>query len=202
MTLSPKSKIAIGAFIAGNITMYLYMNMTVYKPIQNEMKRIEGKKQQFHQDFKAREDKFMMDMQKWDKEWKKIDEERQKRSEEYDKARKEWNQKFDQTTDEIIKSIKDDTYFNKGGFQAFSDKHEKIMKSGKEALEKRSEQVRQDAQKQIDHIEDKVDEVSQIPFIETMGGSKIEISPFRDNKKRPLDPKKSSEINQLSEKEE
>src|SRR3546814_20423792 len=85
MTLSTTSKIAIGSFIAGNITMYLYMNMTVYKPIKNEMKRIEDKKQQFHQDFKAREDKFMMDMQKWNEEWKAIDEERQKRRDEYDK---------------------------------------------------------------------------------------------------------------------
>src|SRR3546814_15984499 len=98
------------------------------------MKRIENKKQQLHQDFKAREDKFMMDMQKWNEEWKAIDEERQKRSDEYDKARKEWNQKFDQTTAEIIKSIKDDTYFKTRRFKAFSDKNEKIMKEGKEEI--------------------------------------------------------------------
>lgn len=202
MKLSPNLKIALIAFIAGNITMYLYMKTSLIKPYAEEVKRLENKKEQFKREFKKREREFMFNSEKFNEEWKRISEEQKKRMDENDKARKEWDRKFDQTRDEIIQSIKDNTYFKKGGFQAFSKKHEELMKSGKEAIEKGSERVRQDTQKEVDHIEDKIDQVSQTPFVETMSGHKILISP-RKNKDQAHDESRSpSELNQTSEKEE
>jgi hypothetical protein len=190
MKLSPTSKIAIGAFIAGNITMYLYMSMTIYRPIENEMKRIEDKKEQFRQEFKARENKFMMNSKEFNKEWKRVSDEQKKRMDENAKARKEWDQKFDHTREEIIKRMKEGTYFKKGGFKTFSDEHEKLMKSGKEHIERGSEKVRQDTQKEIDLIEDKIDQTSQTPFMETMAGSKISVSPQRSRVNKELNKNK------------
>ncbi len=201
MKLSPNLKIAIGAFIAGNITMYLYMKTSLIKPYEKEVKRLEDKKEQFKREFKKREKEFMFNSEKFNEEWKRISEEQKRRMDENDKARKEWDRKFDQTRDEIIQSIKDDTYFKKGGFQAFSKKHEKLMKSGKEAIENGSERVRQETKQEIDRIEDKIDQVSQTPFIETMSGHKIPLSSRRNKPQVPEASKSPSEDNKSSEKE-
>lgn len=201
MKLSPNLKIAIVAFIAGNITMYLYMKTSLIKPYEEEVKRLEDKKKKFKREFKKREREFMFNSEKFNEEWKKVSEVQKKRMDENDKARKEWDRKFDQTRDEIIQSIKDDTYFKKGGFQAFSKKHEELMKSGKEAIEKGSERIRQETQKEINHIEDKIDQVSQAPFVETMSGHKIPLYPQRNKHQGPDESRSPSEDNKSSEKE-
>lgn len=202
MKLSLNLKIALVAFIAGNITMYLYMKTSLIKPYAEEVKRLEDKKKQFKREFKKREREFMFNTEKFNEEWKRVSEEQKKRMDENDKARKEWDRKFDQTRDEIIQSIKEGTYHKKGGFQAFSKKHEKLMKSGKEAIEKGSEKVRQETQQEIDHIEDKVDQVSQTPFVETMSGYKIPLLPQKNKHQGPDESRSLSEDNKSFEKEE
>ncbi len=201
MKLSPNLKIAIVAFIAGNITMYLYMKTSLINPYADEVKRLDDKKKQFKHEFKKRERDFMLSTEKFNEEWKRVSDTQKKRMDENDKARKEWDRKFDQTRDEIIKSIKDDTYFKKGGFKSFSEKHEKLMKSGKEEIEKRSERVRQDTQKEIDHIEDKVDQVSRTPFVETMSGHKIPLYTQRNKHQGPDESRSPSGDTKSSEKE-